>query len=96
MSTKEFTATEIPWMDSSKWKKGFWYPLPIGFMSRDQKEYIIEGYGIFTLMSDEEQIHPEAFDIEPPKDLPQEFIDNAMLFSHALAMCELKNGVKLL
>jgi hypothetical protein len=78
---------EIPWHDVTKWKPGHWYPCPVGFMARDQAEYIIDGYLIYKQ------------DPEEPEDmvcLDFDGTNDSMSFSVALAICEAHNGEKLL
>lgn len=69
---------QIPWEDSTTWKKGDWHPLAVGFNSRNQKEYIIDSYGVFRI--DESQ---DAFlgDIYP-------VIGRGLTFTQALEICE--------
>ncbi len=71
---------QYPFADTSKWEPEKWYPLPIGFMERNQKEYIIEGYEIFKL----DPKAPMAGDIIPVG-------LGTHTFSVALKMCETYN-----
>jgi hypothetical protein len=78
---------EIPWGDSKEWKLGDWYPMPMGFMARDQDEYIIDGWKVFKL---DPAIKPDSRmfgDIVPI----DEWSDHTLIFSMALAICEMKN-----
>lgn len=79
---------EIPWDDSTKWTRGHWYPMPIGYFARDQDEYIINGYDIFELepLRDNGDIKPVVLE----KSFP------CMTFEMALMICETKNGKKML
>lgn len=71
---------EIPWEPTSKWKSGDWYPLPVGYMARNQKEYIIDGWGIFERDGDSVDILP----VDTGK------VKN-FTFTTALAICEEHN-----
>jgi hypothetical protein len=75
--------TEIPWGNSRHWREGEWYPMPFGFMARNNPGYIIEGYGIYRLegpdaVAPEEDVYPVTTDSLP--------------FSAALEICEAHNG----
>lgn len=76
--SREKYESEMPWWDTKKWVPGEWYPMPIGYMERDQPEYIIDGYMVF------EQEDPNG-DIMPA--LPATFT-----FATALKICEEKNN----
>lgn len=71
---------EIHWRDSEKWEIKYWYPLPIRYMERDQKEEYIDGWEIF-------QLDPEGFpgDITP-------ITRHRFTFSQALEICEAHNN----
>lgn len=81
--------TELRYGPSTEFKKGFWYPLPVGFFERDQDEYIIDGYGVFKLQDDIEPDDKLFGDIDPA-------IAGTFTFSQALAICEFHNGEKLI
>ena len=76
--SREKYETEMPWWNTKKWKPDEWYPMPFGYMERDQPEYIIEGYMIFK------QSNPNG-DIEPT-------FPSCFLFSTALRICEEHNN----
>ncbi len=76
--------TELPWGVSKTWKLGDWYPMPMGYMERDQEEYIIEGYMIYELQD------KESGDIKPVLDA------DPMIFSNAILICEARNGRRML
>ena len=82
MTDSPFTEP-LPWEDTMKWDKNFWYPLPLGFMERDNDNYIVDGYGIFCYdrLADNGDILP--------------VFDQRFLFSNALEICEQHNGVPL-
>ena len=84
----------LPWNDPSSWKPGEWFPMPVGYMARDFAGYIFDGYGIFELSPD--QIVEGGDDICPAKGLDEEFHNGTITFSVALAICELKNGRRML
>jgi len=74
--------TEIPWAEVKNWVSGEWYPMPVGFFARNQKEYIIEGYMIFR--RDDEH--------NPDDMVPVRQTDRCFTFSTALKICEEHNG----
>ncbi len=80
--SREKYESEMPWWDTKKWKPGEWYPMPIGFMERDQPEYIIDGYMCFEQSDSNGDITPT---------LPATFT-----FSTALKICEEKNNRQML
>jgi hypothetical protein len=79
MQMSEFKS-DIPWHDSKKWKRGKWYPLPIGYMARDYEGWIHDSYGIFVLEKGKDN-----GDIYP-------IISGDLTFTQAVAICEDKNG----
>lgn len=76
--------SEIPWEDSTKWKVGFWYPLPIGFHRRAFKGWIHDSWGIFML-----EIGETNGDIDP-------VISGELTLTQALGICEEHNQEELL
>jgi len=80
------TETELPWPEPGKWKADEWYPMPIGFLVRDQKEYIIDGYMIFRAdpvgSGDIVPVHND--------------ITDALNFTTALEICEGHNQRRML
>ncbi len=72
--------TDIPWFEVKDWVPGDWYPCPIGFMARDQEEYIVDGYMIFRQ-------DPTAPEDMIGKDCP----DGCFTFTEALSICESHN-----
>lgn len=77
--------TELPWPESTAWRFGDWYPLAIGYMARDQKEEIIEGYDIFVREDNASgDIMPVCKEGAP------------LNFSTALSLCEAHNGRRML
>lgn len=77
-------STEIAWHEVQKWNPDFIYPLPVGYMARNQAEYIVDGWKIFKQ-------DPNAMeDILTVDDFP-----HAMTFTQALAICEMHNKERL-
>ncbi len=85
-----YTEIELPWGDAKQWKPGEWFPLPVGFFARNQKEYIVEGYDIFEVDPNNGN---ETGDIIPAC---RETGIPTTVFSVALAICEEHNGRKML
>jgi len=75
----------MPWNDVSKWKAGEWYPMPVGFMERDQEEYIINGYMLY-----------EQDERDPQDLMPVGGMDGLFTFSTALKICEEHNGRRMI
>jgi len=73
----------VPWHDTKKWKKDYWYPMPVGFLSRDNPEYLIDGYQIFALQED----------TEGDMDL---IVPEVLNFTQALEICEAHNRERLI
>lgn len=79
-------AEPLPWEDPKEWNKKFWYPLPLGFMERDNKYYIVDGYMIFKY-----DIKADNGDIVPVETASS----RVLVFSEALEICERHNKQKL-
>ncbi len=73
--TRESVYDAVPWKDSSKWKKGCWYPMAVGSMWCD-KVTVMEGYDIFTQ------------DPEMPDDIIPAGEHRTLTFREAIKICE--------
>lgn len=75
--------TEIAWHKVEDWNPNFIYPLPVGYMARNQEEYIIDAWMIFQQdpSCNEDIVAVNGFE--------------RMTFTQALAICEMHNGKRL-
>lgn len=71
----------LPWVDASKWTKNKWYPLPVGLMCRETKNWRLDSYGVYKLEQDSD------CDIES-------VIGGSLTLQQALQICEDYNGEK--
>ena len=82
MKNTDIYDNHLPWTDTSKWKFGKWYPLAVGLMSRETKEWCLNSYGVFRLDEDD-----KSGDIYP-------VISSNLSLENALSICEDHNNEK--